>query len=239
MRDPGSFWCSKYCQFIPPGGELDDVSGMLALLFIWKEAVQYRISFRAQEIHKQKAVSLSRLSSVFLADITPKTFSFYSLASISLCTFVVFLHLLTVLVSLRHIQTHTQTSTYMYLHISFLWRCQMYAFRPKTLQLPRWLPSPVFLQIVCKRVSSAGAAIYFRKELGFPFTWVQEQDKYCKMPQRCARSVVAIWGRWDQGTAGQCLLQRSKEQGRGCRQTPSCFTHHLGLPCRQHKCAHK
>lgn len=156
----------------------------------------------------------------------PKTFSFYSLASISLCTFVVYLHLLTVLlhlltvlVALRHTQTHTQTCTYMYLHISFLWQCQMYAFRPKTL-LPRWLPSPVFSQIVCKRVSLAAAAIYFRKKFGFPFTWVQEQDKYCKVAQRCVTSRVGIWGRWDQGTSGQCLLQRCKEQGRACRESP-------------------
>lgn len=132
---------------------------------------------------------MSRVSGVFCGWYHTQSFSFYSLASLSLCTFVVFLHLLIVLVFLRHTQTHAQTCTYMYLHISFLWQSQIYAFRPKTLQLPRWLPSPASSQSVCKSVALAVAAIYFRKALGFPFTWVQKQDKYCKVPQLCEK-----WG---------------------------------------------
>lgn len=224
---------SKSCKLLfTAGGELDGELGVAAILFIWKSGVQRTISFRALEIQKQKVVSLCSVSRVFLASIISKTFSLHSLASLQLLWW--FLRLLTVPVSdtLKH--SHRHVFIHMTTYVSSDNAKRIHSDRkPSSCQVTSLL---TLHNLVCKTVVSAAAAIYFRKKLSFPLTWVQEQDKYFKVPQLCLRSAVGIWGRWDKDTPGRCLLEHREEQGKGC---PALLCMQLGLPCRQHRCAHK
>lgn len=182
MYDAGS-WCSRSCKFIPPARKLDDESGTVAILFIWKEA------FRALEIQNQKPFSLSRVSSVFLSGITPKTFSFYSLASFRALLWHFCIFRLSLFLSDTSILTHKYVQIHIYLYTNFLWWLQMYSPGAKPCSCPDcFLPQPPH-NLVCKTVASAAAAFYFSKKPGFPFTWVQKQDQRCKVPQWCVRNM--------------------------------------------------
>lgn len=156
---------------------------MVAILFSWKEA------FRALEIQNQKPFSLSRVSSVFLSGITPKTFSFYSLAFFRALLWYFCIFRLSLSLSNTNILTHKYVQIHIYLYISFLWQCQMYSAGTKPCSCPDYfLPQPPH-NLVWETVASAAAAVYFSKKLGFPFTWAQKQDKYSKVPQWCVRNM--------------------------------------------------
>lgn len=104
----------------------------------------------------------------------PKTLRFYSLVSLN--TFVVFRHLLTVFLSQTHQKTHT--NTYVCLPpIGFFQQFKYMHLEPKPCSCPDDFPA---------------TEIYFREEPGFPFTWVHKRFKYYKVTQWCARSGVGI-----------------------------------------------